>query len=366
MLCLNAHILKGMITLKRFVSILCAIMLTVGMLAVCASGASAAEAAQTTVDVSAGDEINYILTLGGVSKPIIGCDFSVYYDSSLFEVTSVADFTGSTDEGDWEAMINPDLNGEVRGNWSILKGVDFSDARQFLTVNFKAKKAGSGHLSYFIRYMYDDTIFDSTDKPQITEYKFTCDVKINGKLVIEEAQPELNVEETQSTGLFVNSITGDSNDADPEIPKTVAKPEALSSGSSTSSGSGSGSGSDTDGNTGTGSNSNGNSAGSGSNTGSGSNSNSASASEGTANTGADNQQAAQLGTDADGYYITATDAQGNITATSDTAPTRSGGSSAVIWIIVALLVLAGGGAAVFFMMNKKKSPNGAADTNDNK
>lgn len=321
------------------------------MLAVSAVGTSAVEAAKTELEVSSGDEINYILTLGGVPKPVIGCDFSVYYDSSLFEVTSVADFTGSTNEDDWEAMINPALDGEVRGNWSILKGVKFTDARTMLTVNFKAKSSGKGHLSYFIRYLYDDSIFDSTDKPQITEYKFTCDVKKNGELVIENASPELNVEESQNTGNFVNSVTGDSADADPEIPKTVARPDALSSNN------GSGSGSNNSGNNAAGSGNN-NGSGNGANSGANNNSGNGAADNKTSanNNSAENSAtnaAAPMGTDAQGNYVTATDAQGNITATSDTAPVQASGNSFIIWIIVGLLVVAGGGAAIYFNMKKK-------------
>ena len=357
---------ERMIVLKKFISALCVVAVVVSMLAFCVVSSSAVESAQTVVKVNSGDEVNYILTLGDVPKPVIGCDFSVYYDPDLYEVTSVADFTGSTKEDDWEAMINPDLKGEVRGNWSILKGVNFEKARDFLTVNFKAKKAGEGHLSYFIRYLYDDTIFDSTDKPQITQYKFTCDVKKNGELVLEEAPPELNVEESQSTGVFVNSVTGDSKDADASIPKTVAKPENVSgANNSGNADSNNGGNSGSAGNNNSGANNNAG-ADSGNNSGANNNSgNNGSAGNQVANgteakdkslAEKDNKAAAPLGTTADGAYVTATDAEGNVTATSDTAPVENteGGSSPLIWIVIAVLVLAGVGAGVYFGVSKKK------------
>ena len=315
------------------------------MIAVGVVSAGAVEPAKTVVDVKKGDEVSYILNLGEVAKPVIGCDFLVYFDSDVLEVASVADFTGSTDEGDWEAMINPALDGEVRGNWSILKGVDFKDARDMLTVNFKAKADGSSHLSYFIRYLYDDTIFDSTDKPQIKDYVFTCNVKVNGEAVLDKAQPELNVEESQNTGIFVNSLSGDSKDADPEVPGAVAKPEALNGGSNNNGGNNN----VTPTNNGSGSNDSGNNN-------AGSNQNEAKADGG--NDVAANP-ASTMGTDAAGAYITATDAQGNVTATSDTAPApaKSGGSSAVIWIVLIILVVAGGGAAFYFTKFKKNNNN---------
>ena len=369
---LYRRLFERMIVLKRLVSVLCILTLAVGMFAVCAVGASAAEAAQTELSVSEGDTVNYILTLGGVSTPIIGCDFSVYYDSSLFSVESVADFTGSTDDSDWEALINPDLDGEVRGNWSILKGVDFKNAKAMLTVNLKAKKSGSGHISYFIRYMYDDSIFPPSDKEnltkeellqytvngQIRDYQLTCDVLVNGKPVAEKSQPELNVEESQKSGYFVNSVTGDSKDADPEIPKTAAQAEVVIANRNTNIGSGSndngGSGDNNDANPGA--NSNDNNSGNESD-----DKNNTADNENKTNDNNDSKKEAPLGTDAEGNIVIATDAQGNITATADSAQTESGGSPLVWIIIAALVVLAGGGVAAYVISNKKKAASGGAD-----
>ena len=337
--------------MKKFISVLCLLAMMVGVIAVSAVSTGAVESAQTVVDVKSGDEVTYALTLGGVPEPIIGCDFSFYYDSSLFEVVSIADFNDQTDEDEWTAVINPDLDGEVRGNWSILKGEDFSSDRHFLTLNLKAKQDGTGHLSYFIRYMYDNNIFNSDDKPQITEYKFTCDVKVNGEAVIEKAQPELNVEETQTNGLFVNSVTGDSNDADADIPGTVVKKTNANTGSGTSSSP----------NNEVANPNNDNNVVTPNNPGNDSNTVQATA--------------APAATTSEGYFVTATDAEGKVTATADEAPITiapaddtnggtQGGSSPVLWIIIALVVLAGGGAAVYFFMKKKPAKTDAPETSE--
>lgn len=321
--------------MKKIISVLCVLMMIAGVLAVSAvSTAAEVTSAQTAVEVKAGDEVTYTLTLGGVAEPIIGCDFSMYYDSALFECISVEDFTGTTD---WSATINPDLDGQVIGNWSILRGVKFSEDRQFLSVKLKAKKNGKGHLSYFIRYMYDNNIFESDDKPQITVYKFTCDVLVNGEPVIEKAPPELNVDETQTSGLFVNSVTGDSKDADADIPGTIVdKPAGSAANNNTN------------------------------NKGNGNNNNASNnGSVGTVSGGADdgnnaadnsNSDAASLATNAAGEVVSATDAQGNVIPESDgSSPVEASdnGSSPVLWIIIALLVLAGGGAAAYFFIKKK-------------
>ena len=344
--------------MKKFLSILCVLTLVIGVIAVSALSVGAVDSAQTAVDVEEGDEVIYSLHLSGVEKPIIGCDFSFYYDPEIFEVDSISDFNESTENADWLATINPDLEGEVRGNWSILKGIDFSEERNFITIKYKAKKAGSGHLSYYIRYMYDESIFDDYEaKPQITDYKFTCSVTVNGDSVIEKAEPELNVEETQSTGLFVNSVTGDSKDADPEIPNTVVKKTDSA-----------GSGNNANANNAANNNAAANNANNAANN-NGNNANNAN----NANNTKKNEnktvetKVAELGTTADGYFVTATDAAGKVAATSDQAPVtvveteQKGGTSPVIWLIIALVVLAGGGGAAYYFSKKKQ---GAANTPD--
>lgn len=345
--------------MKKFLSILCVLTLVIGVIAVSAVSVGAVDSAQTAVDVEEGDEVIYSLHLSGVEKPIIGCDFSFYYDPEIFEVDSISDFNESTENADWLATINPDLEGEVRGNWSILKGIDFSEERNFITIKYKAKKAGSGHLSYYIRYMYDESIFDDYEaKPQITDYKFTCSVSVNGDSVIDKAEPELNVEETQSTGLFVNSVTGDSKDADPEIPNTVVKKTDSA-----------GSGNNANANNAANNNAAANNANNAANN-NGNNANNAN----NANNTKKNEnktvetKVAELGTTADGYFVTATDAAGKVAATSDQAPVtvveteQKGGTSPVIWVIIALVVLAGGGGAAYYFSKKKQGTANTTDT----
>ncbi len=346
--------------MKKLISVLCVFVLAMSLFAATAISTSAEENAQTVVDVKTGDEVTYQLTLGGVSTKIIGCDFSFYYDPDLLEVSSVADFNDSTDESTWQELINTALTGEVRGNWSILSGVDFSSDRHFLTITYKAKASGSAHLSYFIRYMYDDSIFDSTDKPQITEYKFTCDVLLNGEKVIEKAAPELNTEETQTTGLFVNSVTGDSKDADPDIPGTVVNREAVPSNQNIVRDPNQSPAPDN-----TPDNNSNNAANNGNN-------NSNQSANKTATDAP--KETTPPATTAEGYYVSATDASGNVTATSDEAPavttgadSGKGGSSPVLWIIIILVVLAGGGAAAFYYMkNKKPSADAPAEPENTK
>ncbi len=164
----------------------------------------AADAAQTAVTVDKGDEVVYSLNLT-VPEKVVGCDFSIYYDSSQLKVKEVADFTGNFNAENHQALINSNLNNEVRGNWSILSGIRF-DNNSVCSVKFEAIKDTDAHVSYYVRYLYPESL------EQFTEYTFTCDVDVNSKTVINDAAPELNVDEEQSDGLFVNSVTGDSDD----------------------------------------------------------------------------------------------------------------------------------------------------------
>lgn len=348
--------------MKKWISLLCVAALVIGMLTVCAVSASAEDfdKGSTAVDVKSGDKVTYILKLSDVEEPIIGSDFSVYYDPSVFELESVADYNDNTDSDEWEAVINPDLEGEVRGVWSILKGVDFSSQRNFLTLNLKAvADADNTHITYRIRFLYDNNVFNSNDHPQITKYVFTCDLIHDGTKEIEDAAPELDTEKEPENGKFVPSLDGNSDHADPELPGVIDKAKN---------------------NTGNGqsqqvenkANAENQVKGGNANTGSAGSGNNAANNNSGANNSANNANSktnvttAPPATTADGYFVTATDAQGNITATSDEAPvvaTTTGnsdkkGGSPVLWIIIVLVVLAGGGAAVYFFMKKPKNAPG--------
>lgn len=187
--------------MKKFLSILLCLFVLMSV----ASVVAYADSAQTVVSVKEGDEVVYSLNLTTPEK-VVGCDFSIYYDSSKLTVTEVADFTGNYDSDSHQALINSNITNEVRGNWSILSGIRF-DNSSVCSVKFKATDDADVHLSYYVRYLYPESL------EQFTDYSFTCDVDVNSKSVIDNAAPELNVNEPQSDGLFVNSVTGKSEDA---------------------------------------------------------------------------------------------------------------------------------------------------------
>ena len=304
--------------MKKFLSLFCVLALLAAFAVI---PAAAVEASQTIVDVDPGDEVSYQLVLSDVDEKVVGCDFSVYYDSDTLDVDSVADFTNSTNEDDWRAMINEDLDGEVLGNWSILRGVDFSNGGNIVTVNFKAKQSASTHISYYVRYLYPDSL------QQFQKYTFTCNVTKNGSTVLQNAKPELGNNTSNDPGQFVNSVDGDSANA----------------GQAAASGGNEGGNADepVENNPGGGNSSDTTTAPAGSTV-----ANSATA----ANTPATKAGGVET--------IVSTDAEGNevITVVSATPNEVKGGTSPALWIILGVIVVAGVCVVIYFVMKKKNGP----------
>ena len=358
--------------MKKLISLLCVLTMVIGIIAVSAVSTSAAvDSAKTQIEVKNGQDVTYRLKLSEVESKVVGTEFSVYYDSSVLEPVSVLDFNDNDEEnwnGNWLANYKKD--GEVLCNFSVVRGVEFKEPRSVITINFKAKANATTDITYFVRYLYDyrpftEEAMKNKSQPQITEFKYTCDVTVDGDPIIEDAQPELNVDVPQDKGSFINSVTGDSKDTDVDLPGVSGNKDRAATAYEAAKSMGynaeeeefilyDGKAPEDDAaDNGSAQSANANQSG-GSDSGNGS-----AAANQAATTAATSAPAA---TTAEGYYVKATDAQGNVTATSDEAPVvttgannNKGGSSPVIWIIIALVVLAGGGAGVYFYMKKKKA-----------
>lgn len=311
--------------MKKFLSLFCVLAIIAAFAVI---PASAVEAAQTIIDVEPGDEVVYELVLSDVDEKVVGCDFSVYYDSDAFKVTGVADYSGSYNEDDWRATINPDIPGEVVGNWSILRGLDYSNGGDIVKVKLEAKEAASTHISYYVRYLYPDSL------EEFTKYTFTCNVTKNGSTVLENAKPELGVNTAADPGQFVNSVDGDSANA--------------GQGAADSSGGGAGNNGDPAENQG------------GNNTSSGTSSDPSNGAK-TDPTKSNSPSSKLVNVET----VVSTDADGNeiITVVSATPSEVGGGPSPALWIVLGVIVLGGAAVVIYFVMKKKKNPDESATQN---
>lgn len=307
--------------MKKILSIL---IVAVMLMSFAAISAGAVDPAKTIVDVKSGDQITYKLAFSELDDPVVGCDLSVYYDPSTLEVVSVADFNDKT--SGWQSTINPDKSGtgEIIELWSILDGVDFSSKRNAITVTFKAKTSGSTNVSYYVRDMYPEDMIEYTD------YKFTCDVLRNGEVVLENAAPELNVNNEQDRGGFVNSVDGDSDNA----------------GVDTNVNNNNGDGSNVEVNENVADNQD--------------NNNSDKKSDSKSDKKTDDTKSKADGSDEKETAVAEvmTDAQGNviINEKGDVADSSNPSSGVPVWawIIIALVVLGGGGGAAYYFLKVKK------------
>lgn len=360
--------------MKKWVSLLCVCMMILGTITASVVSASAEdiEKGETAFNVKKGDEVSYVFKLDKASEPVVGTDFSIYYDSSVFELDSVADYNDNTNPDEWIAVINPDLDGQVRGVWSILKGVDFSSMRNFITLNLKAKdNADDTHITYRVRFLYGNKAFDSQDpKPYLENFEFYHDLIINGEKVEENKAPEWNDSEDPENGKMPGGLPdGKSDHADSELSGVIDKSKNKTNNAQQQNAGGNGAANNSAANGANAANGSGSGNGAGGSNGTGGNAagGNAAGGNGSGNNNADPKttSAAPPATTAEGYYVLATDADGNVTATSDQAPAmattgNNKGGSPVLWIIIVLVVLAGGGAAVYFYMKKKPAANAAA------
>lgn len=177
------------------------------LLSCCVISASAVTPAKTQITVNKGDVVEYTLNLT-LPKKLVGWDFSIYYDSTKLKVTAVTDYSGGKSESEYESVVNYNLQNEVRNIHSILSGVECNN-KAFITVKFEAvtSQKADTNITYYVRYLYPESM------KQFTDYEITCDVSVNGTKIADNAQPELNVNQSQMQGEFKNSFTGKGEDA---------------------------------------------------------------------------------------------------------------------------------------------------------
>lgn len=189
--------------MKRIIAIMMVLVTLTALFVIPAS--AAVTPAETKVSAKKGDIIEYTLNLT-VAEKLVGTDFSVYFDSSELKIVEYGDFNGY-DVEKHVATMNPNLKDEFIFVWTNISGQRM-DGNALVQLKFEAQKdLTDAHISYYIRYLYPESMI------QFTDYKITCTVKVNGTVVADKAAPELEVDKEQNQGYFVNSVTGNGKDA---------------------------------------------------------------------------------------------------------------------------------------------------------
>lgn len=186
--------------MKKVISLLLVFVLIISLSCVFTS---ALDQAKTEVKVNKGDKVNYTLYLSDVDQGVVCGDYSIYFDPSVFDVEKYSKQPSGS-------VVNSKLSGEVRGNWVDLDGVNFKNATPVICVTLSSKKDANTNLNYYMRDLCTQN--SKNVLVQIDKYNFTCSVDVNGSKVINNKPAELNIEEKQERGSFVNSASGSSKD----------------------------------------------------------------------------------------------------------------------------------------------------------
>lgn len=172
-------------------------------------------------EVKAGDTVTYIMYMQDSPYPISGVHMYVFFDSSLLKPVPQSE----NSEGFKNAIINTDVNVETtetkRKNLGEIllvsaenpvRGADFSQKKQIISVDFEVIKAGKGEISYKIVELYD--IYHDEDGAYVKRYTLTSDLLVNGEAVGQEEIPIVNnISEADYNGPFVNQKSGRGEDS---------------------------------------------------------------------------------------------------------------------------------------------------------
>ena len=153
-------------------------------------------------DVAVGETVTYTLYLSDATDPIVGFEMRLFYDSDFLEYQK-----SSLKFEKFEVVIyNEDLDGKIPMNYSgISNKPDFSKKGQFVSADFKVKKAGEAGITYFFTELYGD------DMSYLKNFTFTYDLTVNDKAVVSDAVPPVNTNEEivkSNQGDFINYADG--------------------------------------------------------------------------------------------------------------------------------------------------------------
>lgn len=175
-----------------------------------------------------GDTIDYTFSVGDCPEPLVGIQMYIYYDPEYLQVSEKynTELTGSV-------IINPSYiddkgNGQVIVTASDIAGMDYTQKKTIIDVDFTVLKGGESNITYYITEMY--TADAEMNLVPLSNYTFSQDISVNGSSVAEGETPKLETndekfEENQISS-FVNNEEGKSDGESTYVPSVEATTEA--------------------------------------------------------------------------------------------------------------------------------------------
>lgn len=152
--------------------------------------------------VKKGDKIKFTLNLSETTEDVYGFELRLFYDSEYLQLDKKSISSEKFDN----MFYNANLDGKIPFNWTdIFNPVSFSKKSEFISCEYTVLKGGSTKLTYFVTELFGD------DTTYLKSYKWTYDITVNGKKVIEDAVPLITDDQDtlntrQST--FINYVDG--------------------------------------------------------------------------------------------------------------------------------------------------------------
>lgn len=214
---------------KRILSIMAAVLI---LSVSCFSAVVSADENTLTFNdgktANVGDTIDYTFSVGDCPEPLVGIQMYIYYDPEYLQVSEKynTELTGSV-------VINPSHiddngNGQVIVTASDIAGMDYTQKKTIIDVDFTVLKGGESNITYYITEMY--TSNDAMELVPLSNYTFTQDISVNGTAVSEGETPKLETDddkfESNQISNFVNNEEGRSDGESTYVPSVEATTEA--------------------------------------------------------------------------------------------------------------------------------------------
>lgn len=162
-----------------------------------------------------GSTVTYTFSIGDAHQKLCGIHLVVFFDQNLLKLTDV---NAENLEGGTIINDNKGNDGRIIVTNSFIngtEGLDCSESTDIVTVSFEVIKEGTTDITYYMPYLYD------LDTVNIYDYTFTCDLSVDGQVVIDNQTPALeNIEELDNfrdAGDFENNEEGTGSGIKPVV-----------------------------------------------------------------------------------------------------------------------------------------------------